>query len=1071
MSLPSQRLCTGELAGRPMRFLAAKRNGSVLAVLALLAALLVLTFPANRAFCGYGGNVCPDSGSRHLTSLKAALSTSQKMQMDRLEVEAIEEERKMKRERLKLETERKKEIEDNLPDSPVFYQWPLLHQRLSRMPSSNPGHLIQRRWASKGKDQGYVSLPFSAAVKSVLPKPGVNLVLVGRRDYSDALAKAWQKVSADLPLFDISGVADAPYDFDPMEPPWSTPLDELPTDDEMREITEQPYVLEHMSTRFRRPEEELQRRIRFHPEQEARILRTIVAGLPAEMLTEDFRRMVRTTSYHLLQTLGVVQISTKATKLRWRFACTDGDPDDELGSRSSDIKMRAYFVFSGEGVDFVPSKFVQMDRAKATSMLDSEQLTRMSSEDWATSVAAKNIKSEEILKRVPAGWTTLLKGDKWSNTEGSGATFRLKQQGKRVFLQVDLVESKRSRKPSVVGTEEEGDAGGEEEEQEEEVPSNLIWLGPLAGAAAGLYSLLRKTPPFTVGAQSRQNVNEVLRALQRQGTPMRSGAAAIAAREIEQRLWMDFADAEEAPVVLVVGGQTETGKVICRKLITSGYHVVLLKPGTEGEENPRLEKLLPQGAVLASAKVACHDMLLHVCNREIPDDLYSAVSGIDKLVVCNCDKESQSRWHGALVRNVLSCWQMYRYDFADRQRSYSSKVRLFNFERDTDFGLWGLEQQKQTDVNYGNQCAGWTRGVRNEAIFIGNFFDDIAQTLLKSPILKLNFKRFSGLILNCFNLDCVNTYSMVLRMGDFEETRVHYEFEFELEAHKFQTVRMPFNAFKPVRCDGVALPEGEEKVPLRREEVVQMGIVVRSGGTLRPNANGHGPGFHGLIIRTIQAFRRQAEPQVVYLGRDEDFGAEEFADDEEAEEEEVQDLNFSADDMLSDADELLWKKAEEEAAAEIDELMDEPVARKPEPTPEEDNEDFEEEGRGATERCCKPAVECVLHSGMAYTVIHINGLNDHPGGRFPVSVYEVPVTEAPLSRSFNNIGTISRGDAAELVVSAISEPQCVNSEMAAGESPRGSGAAEKGTPKASFEINSTTQENVKAYMKQVTPNA
>jgi len=524
---------------------------------------------------------------------------------------------------------------------------------------------------------------------------------------------------------------------------------------------------------------------------------------------------------------------------------------------------------------------------------------------------------------------------------------------------------------------------------------------------------------------------------------------------------MDFGDADEAPVVLVVGSQGETGRVISRKLVTSGYHVVLLKTD-EGVTNPeRKQKLLAQGAVLTSASAAFTDE--PTSNSNITDDLYDAVAGIDKLVICACDNETSKaaeRLSGQIVKNVLACWQIYRYEFAERQRSYSSKVQLFNFSRETDFELWGVERQRPSDLSYGNQRVGWTVNSDEKALFLGQFFEDYCQAALKSPKLKLNFRRFSGLMIKVYNQAVSNTYSWFLRTSDFEETRLQYEYTFECNASSWHTVRMPFNAFKLVRADGVQVPKEEaDQRPLRREDVVQIGIVVRTNGVLRPPDDRGRLNYFSLAIDYLKVFRTQAEPQVVFLGRDEDSGA--FAQNQAEEAAEKEDEAVTEAKVNEELDRV---QAEERAAAEIDELVSPP------PKEVSDTDDDLEVELSSSKAS---PMQAVVESGLAYTIIKVNGLNEHPGGKFPVCVRQAPLLEPPLSTNESDLGSISRGDAAELVVSALTEPACVNTELAAGEPARG----EEGKARVegdlltpTFEIGSTMNEDVKAYLRQLTPN-
>lgn len=991
-------------------------------------------------------------------------------QKETLEKDKVERRRRKWRDEQEKAQEEEEQPAVELPPSPILHKWPVMFKRLGRQ-QSQPGHLVQRKWLQKGKDQGYVSVPFTSAVKSVLPDPSVNICLIGRRERSDIISRQWQEVVDDLPVFDVSGEVEAPSDLDPIEPPWETPLDEeLPSDDEIRATMREPGMLEYMKERFSRdPEELAYRSNKYRDALEAKLLRTMVAGLPAELLDEDYREKVRNTATETLKLLWSIYIGTNATRMRWRFACTEGAPQEqELEDQPAGL--RAYFILAGEGLDFVPSQFVDQDRISTMNLLSEEQQNRMSSEDWASSVAAADANVSEVLKRVPPGWTTYLKGDKWPGMKGKGATYRLRQTGKRLFIQADFVKGPPKTASASGGQEdEESDTkAGDDEADGPQVPKTLLWLGPLAGVVAGLFEIARKSPPFVFGQQRRREIDEVLRAIQR--VPERNVDVDTSISKFEQRLWMDFGDADEAPVVLVVGGQSETGKVISRKLISSGYHVVLLRVGEPGTGGARVERLLPQGAVLASAKVdPVADMGEEVYYQNIPDALYDAVAGIDKLVICNCDKETNpaNRLDAQFVKNVLACWQMYRSDFSDRQRAYTTKVRLFNFERETDFELWDLERFRPSDVCYGRQRGGWTRNSFGTGLFIGQFYEAIGQAQLKSPRLKLNFKRFSGLLVNIYNQAVDNKYAWFLRTSDFEETRLQYEFDFECEASSWHTVRMPFNAFRPVRADGVPLPEDEVgHQPLRREDVVQMGIVVRTEGKARPYGIDGRLNYFSLAINNIQVFRRQAEPQVIYLGRQEDIPGrrvEEVVEEAPEEEDDFEEMFFSGDSVLDESLIRARETEEEEVAAEIAELVkDQPM---PEPQPSQENEDMEfVEGKPKT------PVQAVIESGLAYTAVHIKGMNDHPGGRFPVSVHQADVSDPPLSNRFGNMGTISRGDAAELVVSSLVEPMCVNAEMGAGESPRANQPSSGSEAPPTFKISSTMQEDVKAYMKQLTPN-
>jgi len=974
--------------------------------------------------------------------------------------EDSEETRRMKR-LAKAEAEARAEDVEPLPPVPVLYSWPGLFRRLSRQ-TMKPGHQIQRKWLQKGRDQGYVTVPFLSAVRSMISQSDVNICLVSRREASDRVAKAWQEEIDDTPLFDISGEVSTPFDLDPLEPAWDAPLDALPSDEELRQVMREARVQENMQQRFDRDPEELAfRASKYRAEEDAVILRKVVEELPDELMDEERRDLVRQTVLEVIKSLWAVHVATNSTRLRWRLACTD----DELEAASPDTLLRAIFVLAGEGLEFVPQQFVDTEKVSAKKLLSSEQIRGMGSEDWAQSVSATGTNVTDALKRVPPGWMTILKGDSWPGMKGRGAQYRLPKSGKRIYIEVDFLQG-----PGISqSTATEGVRGaGTGQSDEEEIPEFLRWLGPVAGVAALLYGLIKDTPPFITGQRVRLQADAYLRGVQR--VPEPSNADLDALEDIERRLYMDFADADDAPVVLVVGGQTETGEVVLRKLISSGYHCVLLQ---EGQTDQRTEKVLPQGASLVSLSAdpkGAPPVLIP--GLTMPDSLYDAVAGIDKLVICDCDSAPLP---GQAVMNVLAAWQMYRRDYAENQRAYSSKVRLFNFARQTDFDLWDLERQKPSDMVYGIQRAGWTQSqTEKQPLFIGQFFEPIGQCQLKSPILKLNFKRFSGLLLRVYNQAVDNTYSYFLRTSDFDRTRVQYEFEFSCKGSSWHTIRMPFNAFRPVRTDGVPLPEDQlEAFQFAREDVVQMGIVVRTYGNVRVY-QGDRLNFFSLTINSIRAFRLQKEPQVVYVGRikadssesasswSSQESGEEDADEDSDEEEESVPTNLPVDaERGKNRREAEMKAAE----AEIQELIKQEVFT-------DVKMNFEDPQRSQPKVIgARTGEEAVVRSGLAFTLVKVAGVNDNPGGKFAVALQQAAVHRPHLSTGIPDVKSISRGDVAALVVSALSESSCVNAEIIAGESKQTSPVEHDDRLMPPVEIRSTVQENVRSYLKQLVPNS
>uniref|UniRef100_A0A7S2INQ6 Uncharacterized protein n=1 Tax=Zooxanthella nutricula TaxID=1333877 RepID=A0A7S2INQ6_9DINO len=964
---------------------------------------------------------------------------------------------------------------------PILYDHLFTFANLSQS-ISTPGHVVARRWLQRGREKGFVSVPFTSAVRRMMAEPDVNVCLVSRREKTDLAANEWQDVldEEDFPTFDVSGLVNCPDDLDPLEPPWGTPLDEpLPTDAEVRAMALLPNgtIRGQMSRKYQYRQGDLSHRLSPDIEgEDAKVLRQLVARLPIEYRTEDYTDLVRRTNDQVLTLLNGMHAASDATRLRWRVACVDGDPEE--AEDKTQVGLRAYLVLAGESLEFVPSQYVDRNKEMATLALEPEQLRRMSAEDWVQSETLSDTNVTEALKVVPPGWTTVIKGEGWPEAKGIGAVWRL-PPGRRVLIQVDVVKRKRPAKRVDSDAAAAVGVGGDTDEEEEEgqrIPSKLKWLGPLAGTAAALLALLLNSPPFVAGQQRRRELNELLQGVQR--LPQRpSLEVERQLRKFEQRVWMDFKDADEAPTVLVMGSDSKTGSVVSRKLVTAGYHVVLLK---FAEAGPRVERLMPQGTVLSSARVTPDITPVMVSDR--PRDLFEAVNGIDKIVICDCDHDPSSssprRLNGLLVNRVLSAWMWYRFLYSERQRAFATKVRIFNFYRAADIALWQTEASMPSDMAYGKQSTFWLmdefRGTEERMpVYIGWFEEAVCQAVLKSPRLKLNFKRFSGLHAKFYNAAIDNTYHWFLRLSDFEETRVQYEYAVPATASRWHRVRMPFNAFKPMRVDGVPLPPEEaEKHPFRREDVVQMGVIVRMDADRWNMWDGlSGTSSNRLnkwvmYLQSIRVFRVQKEPQVVVVGRAED-PTESQADDDDDDD----DFSFTGDDLEFVDEELL--KAEAAAQAEIEELAQ---IQQFEPQMDTAQDEADIEYNGYVPRPKTP-VQAVLESGLAYSIIKVNGVNEHPGGKYPIAVQQASVKEPPLTAGPNRLGRISRGDVAALVTPALTASACVNAEILVGECPRGSAAEDDGgdaeghkDKPPSFRIVSTVQEDVKSYMQQLTPN-
>lgn len=1068
---------------------ARRRRSKRLAVIGVLLAVGVgsALFPT---FVGSGRHRSLEAPSGSLTvpgwpprtalrglNLEAAMAPRRGEDEEEDEMEALMQELEEEFEDQDMEDD---EEEDNYP---IITRWSKLFRRLQQT-FVRPGHLVVRRWLKRGKKQGYVTLAFPAPARQVVREPEVNVCLVSRRDIPQKVTSAWSEQLETAPLFDFSIDVRAPVDISPVDPPWDWPLDDLPADYEIREALRDEELIPDLCERWKLTPEELAE-YADRREECCRLLRSVVAKMPEELL--DQTELVRLTVKEMIRLLWVVHGAAEAPRLRLRFACSDSSADgrDRDEDTVPEGAFRTYFIVAGEGLEFVPSPFVDPDREAIGLQLPGNIALGMDSDEWARSVAIDGANASQVLKRVPEGWVAMLKGEDWRGSENRPATYRLPKRGKRVFMQVDVLQDD--------GVDEDQGPVSQPAESKVDEPKATVTalrtLRPVGGVLGLLVAWLTKTAVFQLGRKAGKDFRAALRGIQRVPEPIAPEAAA-ALQSMDELPLMDYPTSDEAPVVLVIGGRTPTGKVISQKLVMRGFHVVFLLPHGKGARVERMERVMSQGAVVGSTRADLASLsTTNLTYGNIIEEVYDAVVGVDKVVVCACDpvgEEDSNAITGIALKNILSCWQIYRMDFCDWQSDkYSTSFRLFDLTREIDCQLWATEQSRISDLAFGQHRSIWTPQGK-EGFVVGlwwaTFMAPQGQAMLKSPTVDLNFSRFSGLLLKCYNGLMPNRYYFFLRTSDFEETRVQYEFEFNCESCRGYIVRMPFKGFKPVRVDGVELsPEAVAAMPLRRDDVRQMGIVFRTDAEnpREPALDSYGV-FRGqwlkLFLSSVKAYRTQQEPQVVMLGREASF--EEGGKDDWLE-------DFDGDD-LDEFDELEEKylQAERQAEAEIEELVGSDEIE----GVEEDEEPMEFGDPVQNPPRPRSPLQSLAETGLAYTVIKVKGLNEHPGGKYPILVEQASHQHVPHSKlPMDDLGYISRGDAAELAVSALTEGSCVNVVMRAGEVPSEAGARgakddetaasssqAEADPQSSllpsFRLPSTMTSNVKEYMKRMQAN-
>mmetsp|Transcript_40479 Transcript_40479/g.90791 ORF Transcript_40479/g.90791 Transcript_40479/m.90791 type:complete len:1106 (+) Transcript_40479:42-3359(+) len=1009
--------------------------------------------------------------------------------------------------------ENNKKASWTLWDSPPrIFSWVKGYKKLLRQKQLQvPGHLKQRQWRQKGRKDGYVIVPFPFAARSIVPDPEIPICLVGRRERQRNFLNMWQAQFDDLLAFDIQGTV-TPEHLDPIEPPVDWPLDKrLPS---KNEIYEQVLHPARVGDYYRRKDTEVRTLVKKLKQSggnggvnPARLLQSVVSRLPKELLTEENQPLIRSSVEELLGLLWTVHSACGglSERFRWRFACIDNEDADEEETKGTDAAspLTAIFVVAGDGVEFIPKPFVDEKREAREVGLTQSQLDSLSSEDWVQIEAKSKTNVTEALRRMPAGWTVLLKGDEWyGGKKGSrSAVWRMPSRGKRLIMQVEVLgkEAVKVAEPEVPtfseireGSTHKSDlvttgkellfmqsavAGSIEtmpptlpamvqEEATEEEGSVLDGLGPLAAIVAAVLAVLRKSAPYRFGQERRREYRSFIRSLQRlEDTSMN---AMEATQELEQKLWMDFSDAAEAPVVLLIGGLTETGKVLSRKLILKGYHVVLLED--VGKRRRKYKWKIrrsvgrdTQGGIVAAVRANTQDIeWMTNYHDDVPEDLYNAVAGVDKMIICACDKDSKDNKSPTYsqLRGILAAWKEYRKDFSECNRSQASTLTLFSFKDEVSRSLWAVETRNPSDSCYGAQYAVWERNryTGNAAMFQGVFFEEIAQATLLSPTLRLNFKSFSALMLSVYSFpddgETSTTFSFILRTEDFDSTRVQYEFEFTV-GEGYQTVRMPFVAFKAVRADGVEVPANEAQ-PLERTSLTQLGVVKRNSRRVsydETSRRNRGERFNLDILR-IGVSKTQVEPDVIYMGP--------LADGQDA-----VDLEEAADEMEEEEEPMSYKEqyeamlaAEKAAEEELESVM--AMA------------DMSATAGLEVRRRSRKGVDpkkALIDSGLVYTILHMNGVNNHPGGKYPLTMSQLPVDAAPLSghKCIPHAKFISRGDATELAMSSLTEPACRNAEVFIGE--LSTKATSSDSDMGPFhEMGPTSQDDVGSYLKKLSPS-
>lgn len=356
--------------------------------------------------------------------------------------------------------------------------------------------------------------------------------------------------------------------------------------------------------------------------------------------------------------------------------------------------------------------------------------------------------------------------------------------------------------------------------------------------------------------------------------------------------------------------------------------------------------------------------------------LRTACDGADKVVyVAQAREDGDARTVEYLgLRNLAQAFQDTRV--SDAGKRVATKRTLFKFRKPADRGVWAVA----TPSAEGAEGA-WT--VQDERsgrpAFVGSLpVGPGGSIVLESKKLGLNLSKFGGLLM-LFKAqgDAQTSFRFVIRTSAYAEQGVQYEIALPLVRNRFTAFRMNFRDFVPMK-DGTpyagVLGGLGGVTALDPGDVKQFAVMaVREGGAAAGvDAAVANPAF-ALTMEGIKVFRAREQADVV---------------------------------LLSSSD--ITPKTALKSLSEM----------------ERDPASFERVERGNYYRA--QGELAMKNAGLAYCIVRISDFTSSPTEGRPLSV----------SRSGNNMGLISRPDAATVLINCLFNPTVCNTEIYASENPR-----------------------------------
>jgi len=356
-------------------------------------------------------------------------------------------------------------------------------------------------------------------------------------------------------------------------------------------------------------------------------------------------------------------------------------------------------------------------------------------------------------------------------------------------------------------------------------------------------------------------------------------------------------DLEYVPLVLVIGATGQLGRIIVRKLVMQGFKVVVLVRSLSSDTL----NLLGSGVSYAYGDITNYRSLL------------DAMEDVDRVIFA-ADAEENSELTG--LSNVFRSFQDTRtFMYGDAE---ATKLTLMKTRRDTDFNRWTVDKATE-DVDMRLASAGlgpqpsvvhWKRsptGSHRNGVFVGKVFDTyLGSAAVSCPLsslllggtpisdsalsaldpsdplvtlrdhksyesqgtetdravaeaaareVPLDLGEYSGILVRAIGDG--NKYTLSLRTASYSEDSIEYQSDFVSIKSTFDTARLPFSQFVPMR-NGRRVPDAPE---LDRRQLVGMSLAFYPQRNDPTQATGE---FY-LSVANVKAYRKRDEPEIVYI--------------------------------------------------------------------------------------------------------------------------------------------------------------------------------------------------------------